>query len=144
VAVDSDGLMAALAELASRTQQEAKVTCVFDCPEPVILTDNLTATHLYLIAQEAVHNAVKHGKPRNIRISLQSTPDLVLRVLCDGIGMALPPEANQGLGLRVMRNRASIIGARLTIEPAKPTGTLVTCVLARNHHEPESHSKTTS
>jgi PAS domain S-box-containing protein len=129
VAVDGEGLMAALAELASRTQQQAKVTCTFDCPEPVSLMDNLTATHLYLIAQEAVHNAVKHGKPRNIMISLRSKRGLVLWVQCDGIGMPARPEANGGMGLRIMRNRAAIIGARLTIEPVEPTGTVVTCRL---------------
>jgi PAS domain S-box-containing protein len=131
VAVDREGLMAALADLASRTQQHAKITCTFDCPEPIALTDNLTATHLYLIAQEAVHNAVKHGKPKNIWIGLQSNHALVLRVQCDGVGMPARTLATEGLGLRIMRNRAAIIGARLTIEPAEPTGTVVTCALVR-------------
>jgi signal transduction histidine kinase len=93
----------------------------------VALADNLTATHLYLIAQEAVRNAVKHGKPRNIQVSLHANPHLVLRVACDGIGMPARPQGNGGLGLRIMRNRAAIIGAHLTIEPAEPTGTRVTC-----------------
>jgi PAS domain S-box-containing protein len=129
VAVEGNGLMAALTELADRTCKEEQVTCTFDCPEPVAVADNLTATHLYLIAQEAVNNAVKHGKPRNIRISLHANPQLVLRVQCDGIGMPTRPMANRGLGLRTMRNRAAIIGARLTIEPAEPSGTMVTCRL---------------
>jgi PAS domain S-box-containing protein len=137
VAVDGEGLMAALADLASRTQQQAKVTCTFDCPERVSLTDNLTATHLYFIAQEAVSNALKHGKPRNIWIALQSNPALVLRVKCDGIGMLARPLATEGLGLRIMRNRAAIIGARLTIEPAEPTGTVVTCELVKKNHVSE-------
>jgi PAS domain S-box-containing protein len=131
VAVDSDGLMAALTELADRIHREGRVTCTFDCPEPVAVADNFTATHLYLIAQEAVHNAVKHGKPRTIRISLESNHLLVLRVLCDGIGMPPRPEASGGFGLRIMRNRAAIIGATLTIAPAESTGTVVTCALAR-------------
>jgi PAS domain S-box-containing protein len=135
VAVDSDGLMAALADLAGRAHQEGKVTCTFDCPTPVAIADNLVATHLYLIAQEAVYNALKHGKPRNVRISLQSNPGLVLRVECDGVGMPARPEANKGLGLRIMRNRAAIIGAHLTFEPAKPTGTVVTCSLVGDNHE---------
>jgi signal transduction histidine kinase len=135
VAVDREGLMAALVDLASRTQQQAKVTCTFDCPEPIAVTDNLTATHLYLIAQEAVHNAVKHGKPRNIWISLQSKLAMVLRVQCNGIGMLPRPLATEGLGLRIMRNRAAIIGAHLTIEPAEPTGTVVTCTLVRRNNE---------
>jgi nitrate/nitrite-specific signal transduction histidine kinase len=33
------------------------------------------------------------------------------------------------MGLRIMRNRAAIIGAQLTIEPAEPNGTVVTCRL---------------
>ena len=136
VAVDSAGLMAALTELANRTHQEGQVTCTFDCPEPVTVADNLTATHLFLIAQEAVHNAVKHGQPRNIRISLHAYHQLVLRVACDGIGMPARPEATKGLGLRIMRNRAALIGAHLTIEPAEPTGTVVTCRLVREFHEP--------
>jgi signal transduction histidine kinase len=137
VAVDSEGLMAALADLADRTRQEGKVTCTFDCPEPVSLADNLTATHLYLIAQEAAHNALKHGRPRNIRISLLSNGDLVLRVQDDGVGMPAGPAAKGGLGLRIMRNRAAIIGATLTIEPAEPTGMVVTCALARKNNAPE-------
>ena len=137
VSVDAEGLMAALSDLANRTQQEDKVTCVFDCPKPVLVEDNLIATHLYLIAQEAVHNAVKHARCQNIRISVESNHLLVLRVQDDGIGIPDQPAENHGgLGLRIMRNRAAIIRATLTIEPAKPAGTVVTCALARKNHEP--------
>jgi signal transduction histidine kinase len=144
VAVDRGGLMAALADLASLTQQQAKVTCTFDCPEPVALTDNLTATHLFLIAQEAVHNAVKHGKPRNIWIGLHSNHALVLRVQCNGMGMPARPVATAGLGVRIMRDRAAIIGAHLTIEPAEPTGTVVTCTLVRRNNEGEKEETSPS
>jgi PAS domain S-box-containing protein len=137
VAVDAEGLMAALSDLADRIQQEGKTICKFDCPKSVSVADNLTATHLYLIAQEAVHNAVKHAQPRNIRILLESNHLLSLSVQDDGIGMpAQPPlhsprreDGERGLGLRIMRNRAAVIGATLTIQPAEPTGTLVTCIL---------------
>jgi two-component system CheB/CheR fusion protein len=66
VAVDREGLMAALADLADRTGQEGKVTCVFDCPEEVSVPDNVAATQLYFITQEAVQNAVKHAQARTI------------------------------------------------------------------------------
>ena len=55
---------------------------------------------------------------------------------CDGIGMSARAAANGGLGLRIMRDRAMIIGATLTIEPAQPTGTLVTCSLVRTKNDP--------
>ncbi len=132
VSVDAEGLTAALSDLASRIQQESKVTCVFDCPDPVLVEDNLIATHLYLIAQEAVHNAVKHARCRNIRISVRSDQLLVVRVEDDGIGIeSRSTERHGGLGLCIMRNRAAIIHAMLTIEPAKPVGTVVTCALGR-------------
>ena len=137
VSVDAEGLMAALSDLAGRTQREEKVTCVFDCPAPVLVADNLVATHLYLIAQEAVHNAVKHAGCQNIRITVESNRLLVLRVQDDGIGIAdQPPDNHGGLGLRIMRNRAAIVRATLTIERAQPAGTVVTCTLARKNHEP--------
>jgi PAS domain S-box-containing protein len=136
VAVDSAGLMAALSDLAERTRREANVPCTLDCPEPVAVDDHLTATHLFLIAQEAVHNAVKHGRPRKIHLSLRSNHLLVLRVQDDGTGMPSGSAANQGMGLRIMGNRAAVIGAKLSIEPAEPTGTLVTCTLPRRDHEP--------
>jgi len=132
VSVDAEGLMAALSDLANRTRQEGKATCVFDCPRPVPVEDNRIATQLYLIAQEAVHNAVKHARCQNIRISVESNHLLVLRVQDDGIGIPdQPTEKHNGLGLRIMRNRAAIIRATLTIEPAKPAGIVVTCALAR-------------
>jgi two-component system CheB/CheR fusion protein len=132
VAVDSEGLMAALADLAERTQQEGKVSCVFDCPMSVSVAENVTATQLYLIAQEAVHNAVKHANARTVRIRLKADGGLGLSVQDDGIGMPSGSPESHGLGLRIMHNRAAIIGAKLTLEPARPTGTVVTCALPRS------------
>jgi PAS domain S-box-containing protein len=134
VAVDSEGLMTALEDLARRTQEEGKVGCVFNCPKAVSVADNLTATHLYLIAQEAVYNAVKHARARSIRITLVSDRDLNLRIQDDGVGMPAERVEGRGLGLRVMRNRAAIIRAQLTFEPAAPSGTVVACRLPRSHH----------
>jgi signal transduction histidine kinase len=140
VAVDSAGLMAALSDLADRTHQQRKVRCTFDCPESVSVTDNLAATQLYFIAQEAVHNAVKHAQAHKVRITLRMADDgLVLRVQDDGVGMPALSIENKGLGLRIMKNRAAILGARLTIEPAAPTGTVVTCAWARKNDEQEKN-----
>jgi PAS domain S-box-containing protein len=135
VSVEGEGLMAALADLVFRGQQDGEANCTFECPTPVLLADNTTATHLYLIAQEAFFNALKHGRPRNVRISLRSNHMLVLSVRCDGVGFPSGPSPPEGLGLRVMRNRAAIIGADLTIEPAEPSGTVVTCSLPRKQNE---------
>src|SRR5207237_8967428 len=70
VEVDAEGLMIALSELASRTSDLHGVNCTFECDEPVCILDNQTAMHLWRLSQEAVNNDVKHGRRRNIRISL--------------------------------------------------------------------------
>lgn len=142
VPVEKQGLMAALADLAERTAQEGGPACTFDCPEPVSLSDNLTATHLYLIAQEAVRNAIRHARPRHVRIRLEANDLLILTIEDDGVGMPSPSMEVGGLGLRIMRNRAAVIGAILTIEPAQPTGALVRCVLSRKSHERQNANET--
>lgn len=133
VAVDSEGLMASLSDLADRTTQENQVACAFVCPNPVTVSDNLTATHLYLLALEAVHNAVKHARPNHITISLHKNDRLRLSVTDDGIGLSKGSTGeHSGLGLRIMQNRAAIIGGQLVIQPHFPSGTQVVCTLARH------------
>lgn len=127
--------MAALTDLAQRTNDEGKVRCTFHCNLAVSFTDTLTATHLYLIAQEAVHIALKHSNAENIRITLKSNVQLLLSVRDDGIGMTTKPASYMGLGLRIMQNRAAIIGATISFENSSPTGMLVTCSLRRKNHE---------
>jgi PAS domain S-box-containing protein len=130
VEVDAHGLMAALSELTARVNGQAGVSCTFACKDPVPVWNNSTAIHLYQITQEAVNNALKHGRPRHIKVDLDSTDGLVtLRISDDGVGIANPPEKTEGLGLRIMRYRADLIRATLSIEPGPGGGTLVSCIL---------------
>jgi PAS domain S-box-containing protein len=138
VAVDHHGLMFALAELAERVEKREHLTCTFKCPQPVWVADNLEATHFYLIAQEAVQNAVKHAEAKSICIELtESEGELTLSVRDDGRGMSIRPEESRGVGLRIMRNRAAIIGAVVAVETAQPTGTIVTCRLTSHDFDAE-------
>jgi two-component system CheB/CheR fusion protein len=133
VEVDAAGLMAALAELASRTSGLHGVTCTFDCREPVLLEDNQTATHLYRIAKEAVTNALKHSRAKNITISLEGDDrSVTLRIRDDGVGFPREPVETKGMGLKIMRYRAGLIDARLAVGPAQPGGILVSCTLNKS------------
>jgi PAS domain S-box-containing protein len=131
VEVDGQGLTTALANLASRTDQVNQVTCTFECPEPVEIESLVVANHLYHIAQEAVGNALRHAKPRRITIQLESDDQFItLRVRDDGVGFR-ESVAYPGMGLKIMRYRAGLMNARLTVQRAQPTGTLVTCTLRK-------------
>jgi signal transduction histidine kinase len=130
VEMEAEGLMAAFQELASITTRGAKVLCVFDCAAPVLIHDDAAATHLYRIAFEAVRNALHHGKPRRIGISLSERANvLTLTVEDDGTGFPETKPDNQGLGIRIMAYRASMIGGSLAVEPAPTGGTIVTCTV---------------
>ncbi len=130
VPVDSQGLMVALTDLVEQTGLQSRVSCTFDCESPVAIEDNVVGTHLFHIAQEALSNALRHALAREVRISLQQNElQIVLRIQDDGHGLPRPLPQREGLGQRIMRNRADMIGATLTIDRAKPKGTVVTCTL---------------
>ena len=114
------GLKTALEDLASRTAELFKVECNFDCPRLVPVKDNTTATHLYQIAQEAVGNAIKHGRAQHIRLCA-TTERLVLTISDDGFGFRKKAGERKGLGLRIMSYRAGVIGGTLAVH-RKPTG----------------------
>ena len=129
VELENNGLQAALAELASRVSR-TNVNCVLKAPTFTKVYDNAAAIHLYRIAQEAVNNAVKHGRAKNITIGLNTQNNQVeLTVHDDGCGFPKTPPRSGGMGLRVMNYRAGMIGATISVTPAESCGTLVRCVM---------------
>jgi PAS domain S-box-containing protein len=126
--IEAAKLPDALAELASRLGETSGIHCVFRGDPTIRLDDGTQATHLYHIAQEACTNALKHADAKNIEIRLDSRDNaLILRIDDDGAG--IPADAKEGLGLRIMRNRANVVGATLSISSVKPQGTAVICTL---------------
>ena len=93
------------------------------------MEDNTVATQIYLIAKEAVANAVKHAQAEHVEIELSRYDHRVtLLVRDDGVGIGEPSEGD-GMGLRIMRHRTALIQATLEIEPVDKGGTLVMCVV---------------
>jgi len=126
VTLESEGLMSALAELALNTEKMFRVRCVFDCPDVVKFDDHAAATHLFRIAQEAVSNAIKHGKARSLSIQLrEDTSHLRLRVDDDGGGFPEKFAGSTGMGLRIMQSRIGMVGGTVTIERLPAGGTCV-------------------
>jgi two-component system, LuxR family, sensor kinase FixL len=135
VEVDANGLMAAFDELAAQTEALTGITCRFDCAEPITLRDNMTARHLYYIAKEAMTNAVKHGSPTHIGITLDRDGDFVaLGVRDNGRGFSEPLDECHGMGLGIMQYRAGLIGAMLSIARVEGGGTMVVCRFSEDGH----------
>jgi PAS domain S-box-containing protein len=126
----SNGLMVALETLARQTKSLFQINCRFTCRRPLLIADDAVATHLYRIAQEAVSNAIKHGKPGRIEISLTGMPEqIALVVKDDGTGIHIRQRKNSGMGLRIMQYRARIIDGSLTIKNEEGGGTAVVCTV---------------
>lgn len=135
---EADGLSGALQDLARRTAEVFGIDCRFECPRPVPVKNEATGIHLYRIAQEAVGNAVKHGRPRHIAIKLiQTDRQLVLGVRDDGRGLPRSPRKHQGIGLRIMNYRAGVIGGSLAVQRGPTGGTEVVCTVHLPPHVPK-------
>ena len=124
------GLPKALHDLTGRVSEMFKIDCEFREEGEVHVPDNTTATHLLRIAQEAISNAIKHGRARHIAVALvESNGHLTLTVTDDGRGLPPAPGKTGGRGTQIMQYRAGMIGGTLAVRPADNGGVLVTCSL---------------
>lgn len=113
--------------LASSTQAVHGVACEVDCDCAIEVDDPLVVMQLYRIAQEAVRNAVQHGKASLVTINLASRGggfDMAIRD--NGVGLPTEPDSAGGLGLGVMKYRAAMIGGTLDVRRHPDGGTIVT------------------
>jgi signal transduction histidine kinase len=154
VRLDEKGLVAALDEMASNASEVFKIRCRFVVEGPSLAVENEIALHLYYIVLEAVANAAKHSGASCVDILLQPAGDRwLLSIRDDGSGFSLPVRNQDGMGLRILRYRARVIGATLNLQSQPGSGTTVTCLflpvsgessrgpLPRRHREEPSRAE---
>lgn len=129
---EPDALMKSLAQLIAGLPKTRGTECRFQCPSPVLVRDSKVATHLFRIAQEALGNALRHGKARRIVVRLTCNGDIKLEVRDDGAGFPKNAPNRGGLGLRIMRSRAEAIGGHIEFLRAPRGGALVRCTVPKN------------
>jgi len=83
---------------------------------------------VFRIAQEGLTNPLKHAGARSINVTLDVRPDTVrVEISDDGVGLSPHAVESAGLGLKIMRYRAAMIDAHLSIGPGENGGTLLVC-----------------
>lgn len=128
--LERNGLLPVLEELAINTEQLFSVACTLTCDRVDLLSRISTPINLYRIVQEAITNAVKHGKAKNIGVKLTSQRDtLILTVENDGLDFPAGAGHVEGMGLKIMRYRAELMNSSIDIRKGARGGTIVTCVL---------------
>ena len=127
---EPNGLAVALRRLASTIERTYPLSCWALCEPNLAIPDATLATHLYRIAREAAHNAVKHSQANEIVIHLKRSPGrLHLIIEDDGRGWRQGAEPRQGMGLETMKYRARAIGATLRWRPRNDRGVRLVCSL---------------
>jgi len=130
------GLVLALEELAATASNLYQITCRFVCEAAPVKVDSEVELHLYYIVQEALLNAVNHGKATTITVTLAAAEGrLKLTVEDDGTGFEISGKTRSGMGIRIMRYRAKVIGAALDLQSRVNHGTQVTCVFNPSSRE---------
>jgi PAS domain S-box-containing protein len=130
VSGERGGLAAALQTLAARASERYGVRVEFNAnfDEPLRLSET-SATHVYRIVQEALTNVIRHSRASEVTISLETASgELHLRVDDNGRGFAqTAPDSPEGLGLKIMRYRAQMLGGDLILESGVNGGASVRC-----------------
>lgn len=126
VELERRGLAAALEELALNLRSLFGFSCTFEQRGDVPRLDLRTALHFYRIAQEAAHNALKHGRAERVCIRMDRQDNMLcMQVEDDGRGMPARLPAKRGMGLTIMKHRAASIGAALEFGRGPEGGTVV-------------------
>jgi PAS domain S-box-containing protein len=123
-------LKEAIEPLAARISERfgVRVDCDLDFEEPLRLSETAVA-HVYRIVQEALTNVVRHSGGTEVSIDLRTAEgELHLRIDDNGRGFAATPANRpEGLGLKIMRYRAQMLGGDLAIDSAGNGGASVRC-----------------
>ncbi|HZL14233.1 MAG TPA: PAS domain-containing sensor histidine kinase, partial [Verrucomicrobiae bacterium] len=127
VRLEESGLVSAIEELAANAENLFKIRCQFLCEEAHVTVESAASLHLYYIVQEAVLNAVKHGKANKVVISITREQDHFLLTVSDNGAGFQSPGSSTGMGIRIMRYRASVIGTTLDLKSAPEQGTQIMC-----------------
>jgi signal transduction histidine kinase len=129
--VPSAELLAALELRLRRVVDPAGVTLSFESAGPSRALPSLTASQLVYIVREAVTNAVKHARPRSVRVAVDLRDPATVRVEVrdDGTGLAVKagasPSFASGMGLDGMRERVRGLGGTLELASPPEGGTIV-------------------
>lgn len=118
------GLLAAIRKAAADITRNSGIRTRVELPESIGELDDETAVALYRTVQEALNNAARHSRAKNVSIALEPSGDfLSLLIRDDGIGFAPERAGAETFGLMGMRDRIVALGGTLRIRSPKDKGT---------------------
>ncbi len=135
--LDQGGLEAGVRTLVANFRHSSCAVEVECLPPPELAVSPAVQSCAFRVVQEALTNAMRHGRPGRVAIALtERSGTLEVTVCDDGLGAAEP--FNPGMGLRTMRDRVSLLGGSVEIGPGQDgRGTRVRATLPLGFPEPD-------
>jgi two-component system nitrate/nitrite sensor histidine kinase NarX len=128
VPLDPRGIEASLENLVNSFRAEENIATYLQVEGKFDLASE-TEMQIMRITQEALSNIRKHAKARNVRILFSAEPQCQLLIEDDGVGFKkdmLDAEVmGNNIGMNIMQERASRVGAHIDIESEVDEGTRV-------------------
>ena len=130
VDLQHDDLRAALKQLADHAETMFELDCELNSKGKIPPLPQAAVRQLYKIAQEAVTNAIKHGKAKKVDMDLSTNNgDLIMTIRNDGEPFPETLGLKNRMGLRIMHYRAHVIGGTVSVRGQGEHGAIVTCSL---------------
>ena len=131
VELELKGFSVVINNLAEQTEKLYDLVCSVSADQNFSINDISIGESLYHIAQEAITNALRHGKPSRIDVELKEEQDqLIIAVEDNGCGLPDDFRESEGMGLRIMRYRARVINGQLEVNHKPGGGTIVKCLVS--------------
>ena len=127
--VGKQGLPGALEALVFGVQKQLGVACTVEGDRTLGGINDEVQAHLFRIAQEAVNNAVSHGRARRVQIDLGVRDGRgLLSIRDDGVGLPRDMKDQEGIGMHTMAYRARLVGGSLALRRRAGRGLAVECL----------------
>lgn len=129
-AIQDYGLELGLQALVNQLKGNSRIKFYFYCNLNGVDIPENVQINLYRVAQEAINNAMRHGKPENINVQLvYSNSEILLTIEDDGKGFRVSEKAETGIGLRSMKTRVGAMSANIDIESTIGRGTIISVIV---------------
>jgi DNA-binding LacI/PurR family transcriptional regulator/signal transduction histidine kinase len=130
--LEAKGILPAVKRLVDAAGDQGGIEVELETSRGFAVRDSEKAIHLYRIVQEALANARKHSRASRIKVGLYMDREAIsVEVSDDGVGIPSVTRDDGGMGLHILKYRASVIGGELRIRSSKDKGTTITCRIPR-------------
>lgn len=126
----AEALATTLVKLATNTERLFRIVCSFTGDRTLTLASTEASEQLFRVAQEAINNAICHGRAKRIELELAADArEITLFIRDNGGGLAQRAQPGSGIGLRIMKHRLESLEGTIEMQPGASTGLVVRCAL---------------